>query len=131
MFAAQGFWPVLPFAGLEMLVLGWALRESLRNRHVVERLAISRDEIRFDAVGARGEQHRVFPRQWAKVKLRAPHSAMHPSRLLIESHGRACEIGGFLTEDERRGLAAQLRQLIEVPNLDYWQFVRNAHYRHD
>ena len=88
--AAQGFWPVLPCAGLEMLVLGWALRASLRNRHLVERLGITGDEVRFDAFRARGEAHCVFPRQWAKVKLRAPHSAMHPSRLLIESHGRAC-----------------------------------------
>jgi uncharacterized membrane protein len=29
--ATQGFWPVLPFAGLEMLVLGWALAISLCN----------------------------------------------------------------------------------------------------
>jgi uncharacterized membrane protein len=112
--AAQGFWPVLPFAGLEMLVLGWALRVSLRNGHVVERLAISGDEIRFDAVGTGEEVHRVFPRHWAKVKLRAPHSAMHPSRLLIEYHGRACEIGGFLTEEQRCGLAARLKQLIDT-----------------
>jgi len=109
---AHGFWPVLPFAGLEMLVLGWALRASLRNRDVVERLVIAGDEVRFDACGARDEVHRVFPRQWAKVKLRAPHSAKHPCRLLIESHGRACAIGGFLTDAERRGLASRLTQMI-------------------
>ena len=28
-----GFWPVLPFAGLEMLLLGAALRISLARRH--------------------------------------------------------------------------------------------------
>lgn len=54
----------------------------------------------------------MFPRHWAKVTLRAPRSALHPSRLLIESHGRACEIGGFLNEEERRGLAARLKQLM-------------------
>lgn len=110
--AAQGFWPVLPFAGLEMLVLGWALAISLRNRHVVQRLAISDNEIQFDALSAGSVEHLVFPRQWAKVTLRAPHSALHPSRLLIESHGRACEIGRFLTEEERRGLAVRLKQLM-------------------
>jgi uncharacterized membrane protein len=94
-----------------MVVLGWALRVSLRNRHVVQRLIFSDSEIRFDCLDPRREEHFVFPRHWAKVKLRAPHSAMHPSRLLIESHGRACEIGGFLTEAERRGLAARLKQL--------------------
>ena len=32
MLAMQGFWPVLPFAGLEMIVLGWALKTSLERR---------------------------------------------------------------------------------------------------
>ena len=27
--ALMGMWPILPFAGLEMLVLGWALHASL------------------------------------------------------------------------------------------------------
>jgi hypothetical protein len=31
---------------------------------------------------------------------------------VIESHGRAVEVGKFLTEEERRHLAAQLRRLI-------------------
>jgi uncharacterized membrane protein len=59
--AAQGFWPVLPFAGLEMLVLGWALAISLRNRRVVQRLAISDNEIRFDSLSAASVEHLVFP----------------------------------------------------------------------
>jgi uncharacterized membrane protein len=120
--AVQGFWPVLPFAGLEMLVLGWALRVSLRNAHVVQRLAVSADTVRVDCTGTRSEEHLIFPRHWAKVTLRAPYTALHPSRLLIESRGRTVEIGGFLTEDERRGLAAQLKQMIgtinESPPLD-------------
>jgi uncharacterized membrane protein len=113
---------VLPFAGLEMLVLGWALSVSLENAHVVQRLAISPEQVRVDCIDRRSEQHLVFPRHWAKVTLRAPHVALHPSQLLIESRGRAVEIGGFLTEDQRRGLAARLKQMIgsinETPPLD-------------
>ena len=63
----------------------------------------------------------VFPRHWAQVKLRRPASRLHPSRLTIESHGRQCELGTFLTDEERRGLAAQLQRLIgrvnESPSL--------------
>ena len=54
----------------------------------------------------------VFPRHWATVKLRDPQVTLHPSRLVIESHGCACEVGRFLTEDERRGLAGRLEQLV-------------------
>ncbi len=31
--ALKGFWPILPFAGLEMVVLGIALKLSLDRRH--------------------------------------------------------------------------------------------------
>jgi len=61
--------------------------------------------------GSRCEQV-VFPRHWAQVKLRRPASRLHPSRLVIESHGRQCEVGDFLTEEERRGLAQRLVRLI-------------------
>jgi uncharacterized membrane protein len=54
----------------------------------------------------------VFPRHWAQVKLRRPASRLYPSRLVIESHGRQCEVGDFLTEEERRGLAVRLNRLI-------------------
>jgi uncharacterized membrane protein len=54
----------------------------------------------------------VFPRHWARVKIRRPESPLHRSQLVIESHGRAHEVGKFLTEEERRQLAAELRRLI-------------------
>jgi uncharacterized membrane protein len=31
---------------------------------------------------------------------------------MLESRGQACEVGRFLTEDERRSLAARLKQLV-------------------
>jgi uncharacterized membrane protein len=111
-FATQGFWPVLPFAGLEMLVLGWALAIVMRRRHVVQRIAISQSQVVVDAQDIRIAEHLVFPRHWAKVTLRAPHTALHPSRLLLECQGRELEIGRFLIEEERRALAARLQQLI-------------------
>src|ERR1043165_7708811 len=30
-FTVQGFWPVLPFAGLEIALLSWAVRVSMRD----------------------------------------------------------------------------------------------------
>ncbi len=112
LFAALGFWPVLPFAGLEMLVLGWALALTLRQRHVLERIEISHAEVVVEARSLRRRERIVFPRHWAKVTLRVSHTALHPSRLFIESQGRVFEVGRFLVEEERRALAARLQQLI-------------------
>ena len=57
-------------------------------------------------------QRVVFPRHWARVKIRRPKSPLHRGQLVIESHGRAYEVGKFRTEEERRQLAAELRLLI-------------------
>lgn len=110
--ALQGFWPVLPFAGLEMMLLAWALKVSLDRRQRGEIITVSDDEVRVESRSGDKQVQVVFPRHWAQVKLRRPSSRLHPSRLVIESHGRGCEVGSFLTEEERRGLAIRLERLI-------------------
>lgn len=117
----RGFWPVLPFAGLEMAVLAWALKTSMARRFHRETVTISEEEVRIAASRREQTSEVVFPRHWAQVKLRRPVSGLHPSRLIIESHGRRCEVGSFLTEQERHGLATRLARLIgrinESPSL--------------
>ena len=108
-----GYWPILPFAGLEMAVLGVALHLSMRRRRQLQTILLSDDEVRILSRGIRGSRSEVvFPRHWAQVKLRAAIVRSHPSRLTIESMGRVCEVGPFLTEEERRGLAGRLAVLI-------------------
>jgi len=108
---ALGFWPVLPFAGAEMLLLGWALRSNMQRRFERETIDVTEEQI---VIGyAQGNPQRVvFPRHWARVKIRRPKSPLHRSQLVIESHGRAYEVGKFLSEEERHQLAAELEQLI-------------------
>jgi uncharacterized membrane protein len=106
-----GFWPVLPFAGAEMLVLGWALHANMQRRHERETIDITESEITITYT--RGNPPRVvFPRHWARVKIRRPKSSLHRGHLVIESSGRAVEVGKFLTEGERHQLAATLSSLI-------------------
>ncbi len=110
--ATRGFWPVLPFAGLEIALLAWALHGSLERRHHRQEITVTETEVCVYSQ-TRGQCERVvFPRHWARVKLRRPAARLHPSRLVIESHGRQCELGSFLTEEERRGLHRRLQRLI-------------------
>lgn len=109
---AQGYWPVLPFAGLELAALGWALWLSLGRRFQGQTITVSEADVRIESRGRGHREQVVFPRHWAQVKLRRPAARLHPSRLTIESHGRRCELGRFLTEAERRGLAARLQSVI-------------------
>jgi len=111
-FAWQGYWPVLPFAGFEIGLLAWAVHLSMRRGAEREVIVVSEAQVRVEQETPNGSCLSVFPRHWARVTLRGPQPARHPSRLTIESHGRACEVGRFLTEDERRRLAARLEQLV-------------------
>lgn len=110
--AAMGYWPVLPFAGLEMALLGWALKTSMARRHHVQTIIVTDSEVSIESCDGRAVTTALFPRHWAQVKLRSGLSPLHPSRLTIESHGRRREIGSFLTEQERLSLAGRLTRLI-------------------
>jgi len=107
----MGYWPVLPFAGAEMALLGWALKTNMARRFEREHIEVTEREVIIEF--AKGTPRRVvFPRHWAQVKIRRPKSPLHRGQLVIESQGRGYEVGKFLTEEERRQLAAELRRLV-------------------
>lgn len=110
--ALKGFWPVLPFAGLELLLLGWALQRSLERRFHRQTIVVTDADVSIESHERSRRAQVVFPRHWAQVKLRRSAARLHPSRLTIESHGRQYELGSFLTEEERRGLALRLQRII-------------------
>ena len=121
-FVVMGFWPVVPFWALEMLALGIALRSNLKRRAYTQTVTITDSQVSLVTRSQRGEAKQEFARHWAKVRLRSPRTRLYPSRLLIESRGRAYEVGSFLTEGERCILAKRLRSLVgginESPPLD-------------
>jgi uncharacterized membrane protein len=85
----------------------FAARARRHHRHAV---TVTDDSVAIDSQLPSRREHVVFSRHSAHVKLRPAVSPGHPSRLTIESHGRACEVGVFLTEEERRGLAGRLQR---------------------
>jgi uncharacterized membrane protein len=112
LFVLRGFWPVLPFWALEMLALGLALQASMRRRLYTQTVLITESQISLVTRSRRGEAKQEFARHWAKVRLRSPQTRLYPSKLTIESRGRAYEVGSFLTEEERCLLAKRLRSLV-------------------
>jgi uncharacterized membrane protein len=111
-FAAQGFWPIVVFAWLEVVAVWLALRASMRSGQVLETITITSNTVAIEHRERGCDRRAVFPRHWARVTLHAPLAALHPSRLVLESRGRVCEVGRFLTEDERHSLATRLKQLV-------------------
>jgi uncharacterized membrane protein len=122
-FVIRGFWPVLPFWALEMAALGLALKANMQRRFCTQTLLITDSRVSLVTRSRRGEAKQEFARHWTKVRLRSPRTRLYPSRLTIESRGRACEVGSFLTEEERCRLARRLRGLVggmnESPPLEH------------
>lgn len=112
-FLLKGAWPILPFAGLEILVVGAVLYVLSRHRGDCEVVVV--DDAHLTVVrrqGAHQSQHE-FQRYWTRVRLRRDAKKWYPSRLWVGSHGHFVEIGASMEEAEREALARDLRQVIE------------------
>lgn len=106
----MGFWLILPFAGLELLLvwLGfyWVAQQCQR----CEIIYINDDTIKIEKGKRTLEQEWTLMRIWAHVVLERCPKQWYPSRLMIRSHGQTVEIGHFLNENERLYLACELRR---------------------
>jgi uncharacterized membrane protein len=111
-FTAFGMWPVLPFAGAEVLVVGIGFYLSASSGREVEVVSVNSHKVSVEK-GRRRKCHRwELQRAWAQIRLLPPRLRWYPTRLVIRSHGKEVELGGFLNEDERRQLAGALRSAI-------------------
>jgi uncharacterized membrane protein len=108
----QGYWPVLPFAGLELFALGLALGLSMRRGRYRELITISPEEVMIERGESKVERQERLSRHWARVELVEASHPWYPSRLFLSSHGQRHEIGAVLVESERRGLARRLGDLL-------------------
>jgi len=111
-FASFGMWPVLPFAGLELFLLGLALGLSMRQGQEGESIMVTDDRVVVERRRHRETESREFARLWARVELRVARRPGHPSDLVILSHGQGVEVGRALTESARRDLYRRLADLI-------------------
>jgi len=112
-FAMKGAWLILPFAGLEMLVLGIALYMVARRNASWQSISVSEDLVEVVEHGLNDEQQ-SFQRAWASVVHEQPRINGHPSRLLIRSHGRSLEVGACLGESEKAYLAHELGKVMRL-----------------
>lgn len=118
-FSVAGLWPILPFAGLEISLLGLCLWLSARDGTAVEVININRRTVVIGK-GERGSgQCWKFNRAWAQIRLERARIRQHPSNLLIGSHGKLVHCGRFLTEHERSDLARELKTAIKDGQLEY------------
>jgi uncharacterized membrane protein len=102
-FAAAGAWLVLPFAGLEVLLLGAAF--VLYARHAADYERIELEPGRITVEVASGWRIARYEMQGAKV-------FMQDGRLVLRGAQEELEIGRYLGAEARAELAAELEKTL-------------------
>ncbi|MQM33196.1 MAG: hypothetical protein CRU72_01770 [Candidatus Accumulibacter phosphatis] len=107
-FSYFGAWPVLPFTGLELCLLWWALRQIDASADDFERITLEAERLTIETrCGARWQRHAFHP-YWAQLQFdRTPG---RQRRLLIRSHGKEVEVGRWLTEEQKWVLGNELKK---------------------
>ncbi len=109
-FVLIGAWPIFGYFGLDVLLVYLAFRASYRSARMHECVRLTEDTLTVERVGQRGERRRwQFQPFWLRVVLEEHDET---SRLVLASHGRELVLGGFLAPQERRRLAAALKDAL-------------------
>lgn len=111
-FALFGAWPVLPFAGLEILLLWVALRHLARHAEDAQEITLDSKTLRIVTTSGAQARTDTFQTYWAQVRYTPAGIGMRQPQLIIHSHGREVEIGHLLNASEKQALAHKLKQQI-------------------
>lgn len=105
--ACFGAWPVLPFAGVEVLALATAFYLNGRHAADYERIALAEGRLLVEASDAGRIVRHEFNPGWLRLDERRLGCELH---LLLRSHGNELEIGRHLDSERRASLAGHLRR---------------------
>ncbi|MBI2802410.1 MAG: DUF2244 domain-containing protein [Gammaproteobacteria bacterium] len=108
LFAALDILWILPFAGLEVLLLWVAFYVVVLEGEYQEIVRVEAHKVVIEKGRQRLVEHYEFDREWLRVELRTPTDGWYPSRLQLRSHGRSVVLGQCLTDGERTELAQAL-----------------------
>jgi uncharacterized membrane protein len=106
-------WGLLPFAGITLAGVWWALNRSYRDAEIVEDLALWPDRMTLVRHGPRGrrQEWEANP-HWVRVTLHRSGGPV-PNYLTLQGGPREVELGAFLSEDERIALRDELYAALE------------------
>ncbi|MGZ8262462.1 MAG: DUF2244 domain-containing protein [Methylotenera sp.] len=107
-FVLIGAWPVLPFAGAELLALGLCFYHVWHHTGDFERLTIDDDKLIVETHEPGHDKRIELNGYWARLVLDCMPDG-YCRRLALRSHGREVEFGRHMTSEQRLNLARQLK----------------------
>ncbi|MCR9258027.1 MAG: DUF2244 domain-containing protein [Alphaproteobacteria bacterium] len=111
LFLVVGAWPVFGFMGLDVLALWWAMRLSYRHGLAREIVQLDERGMVVERISPSGHAVRVtMDPAWIRVEHDSDSDFARP--LLLRSRNNRVEIASFLNQQERREVAAVVRDAV-------------------
>ncbi|HTW33848.1 MAG TPA: DUF2244 domain-containing protein [Rhizomicrobium sp.] len=110
-FVLHGAWLITPFMGLDVALLAWAFRASLRASRCRERVLLTQSQLTVERHPVRGPASEVaLNPYWVRVDMADPPEP--GSQLTLWSHGKGVRVGSFLAPGEKLALAQTLKSAL-------------------
>ncbi len=111
-FFTLGYWLILPFAGLEILAVAAAMVVTVRGTTDYELITVKEQKVTITQRQGKRTVTHDFQRYWTRIRRERGANRLHPTHLLVGSHGRFVAIGSVLTEEVKDKLAQQIKDAI-------------------
>jgi uncharacterized membrane protein len=109
-FWSQGATLVLTFAGLELILVGWAFLAYARHATDGEWISLQGPHLVVELETAGRRERAEFARQWVRVE---PESGDH-SLIELSGQGRSVQVGRFIRPELRQLLAREIRRALRT-----------------
>jgi len=106
-FAIAGAWLVLPFAGLEVLLLGGAFVLQARHATDYERVALERGRLKVEVADGRRLARYELDARRVRVEVDGAHVVLRADR-------QALELGRHLDDESRIAFGAELKKRLRI-----------------
>lgn len=107
-FWLQGAKLILPFAWLEVLVVGVAFLAYSRHATDGERISLQDGRLVVELENAGRLQREEFRREWVRIEPKTSDRSL----IEVSGHGRCVEVGRYVRPDLRPALAREIRMAL-------------------
>ena len=104
---------ILPFAGLEIILVGTCVYLVVKRSYKQEIITLTPEKLKIEKGISKPNQFWEYFRIWAFVVVEKPKHPWYPAHIVITSKGERVPIGDFLTEKEKLDLVDKLRNIID------------------
>lgn len=112
-FLLRGAWPIAPFMGADVALLGWGLMATARAARRYEHVTLTPSRLAILRQPVKGETTKVeFNPYWVRVSVE--NEAQPGSGVTLTSHGRSVQVGSFLGPNERLSFADMLKNALSA-----------------